>query len=193
MKFLILLLAGMCVSSLSAGSAIGGPVTDVLEATYLVGIKEGSSLSDIAYEASTRTYELRDGTVLDLEKWYGRKTVDMRFDFMTQTSERTGILWGFSTGERGKKYKIEPALRIGLIGLLQPMPASTLSFSITTTFAGRLRERSCTATYFDDGEAEPVNCRLAATVIEPAETLRYLWNVRPPDHTRLGFRYLLQF
>ncbi len=178
---------------LMLGRAEAGPVFDVLEATHLVGVKEGSRLSDVPFRVSTESYELSDGTPVDMEKWYRRKSVDMQFDFLTQTGPNTGILWGFGTGERGKKYKIEPSFRIGLIAMTQPTPMLTLSFSVTTTLGGMLRERTCTADYGAIGGIQVVNCRLAASTLEPAETLKYLWRTKPTDHTRLGLRVQLQF
>lgn len=189
-----LLFAGLAASFAStARPAEAGPVFDLLESTYLVGVHEGSRLSDVPFRASTESYELSDGTRVDLEKWYGRKSVDMRFDFLTQTGPKSGILWGFGTGERGKKYKIEPAFRVGLIAIAQPTPMLTFSLSLTTTLGGRLRERTCTADYGPIGGVQVVNCRLAASTLEPAETLKYLWRAKPADHTRLGVRVQLQF
>ncbi len=55
-----------------------------------------------------------------------------------------------------------------------------------------VQESICTA---DDGDVggEQVNCRLAATEMTPAETLKYLVNDLPPDRHDMQIKYHVRF
>ncbi len=60
--------------------------------------------------------------------------------------------------------------------------------SLTTTFGGKLTEKSCEADYGDLGSYS-VNCRLAASQMAPEETLKYLVNAKPESqHLWLNYR-----
>lgn len=166
---------------------------DALEETSLVGIRQGTPLSDEVAKLGRGSYELSDGEVVDFRRWYGQNWIEMRVDFMTQLTENVGLLWGFGTGEWGEKYRIAPSLKLGLILQAQPTPLSSISVSFTSLFGGRLREKSCLADYGDIGGVQNVNCRLAASTLEPAETLKSLLNMKPPDRMWVGLRYLAQF
>lgn len=113
-------------------------------------------------------------------------------DLLTQINENVGVLWGVSTGEWGEKYVIEPSLRLGLIAQVQPKPNAALSLTVTTNLGGRLLEQPCEADYGEIGGIQPVNCRLAASVLEPAETLSYLLDV-PPNRFNITLRYAASF
>lgn len=166
---------------------------DVIEQTYLLNIKQGSPLSDQAFKLGMGSFELSGGGTVDFRRWYSAKWTEMRFDFMTQISKGFGILWGVSTGEWGAKYRIAPGFKIGAILQAELTPLSTISISFTTLVGGRFRERTCTADYGDIGGVQQVNCRLAASELPPADTLKYLVNMRPPDRHWVGLRYQLRF
>lgn len=55
----------------------------------------------------------------------------------------------------------------------------SLSVRATRILGGRLRERSCVANYGEIGGVQAVNCRLAASVLPPGQTLGYLFNDKP--------------
>jgi hypothetical protein len=52
-----------------------------------------------------------------------------------------------------------------------------------------MEEKTCVADYGDIGGIQAVNCRLAATALEPAETLQYLYNEKPSSYFRLGYQF----
>ncbi len=164
-----------------------------LEQTFLLNVRQGTPLSDKVYKLGMGSYELSSGGTVDFRRWYGQKWTEMRVDFMTQLSENIGILWGFSTGESGAKYSIQPGFKLGLIVQTNPTPTSSLALSFSSLFGGRLREKTCVADYGEIGGVQEVNCRLAASELPPAETLRYLVNMRPPDRTWVGLRYQARF
>ena len=166
---------------------------EVIEQTYVVGVKQGTPLSERVFRLGFGSYELSGGGNVDFRRWYGQKWTEMRIDLMTQVSKGAGILWGFSTGEWGQKYRIAPGFKIGVILQTELSPMSSISISFTTLLGGRLREKSCVADYGDIGGVQEVNCRLAASPLPPAETLKYLVNMKPPDRNWVGLRYLARF
>lgn len=175
------------------GGAAPARAYDAVEQTYLVNIKQGSALSSQVFKLGSGSYELAGGGVVDFRRWYRQNWTEMRFDFMTQLSKGAGILWGLSSGEWGAKYRIAPGFKLGVILQTELTPLSSISLSFTSQIGGRLRERSCSADYGAIGGVQEVNCRLAASTMQPADTLKYLVNMKPPDRMWVGVRYQARF
>lgn len=138
-------------------------------------------------------YDLAHGETVELETWYKQKWIDISFEFITDINDRLGFIWGFSTGEWGEKYVIDPSIRLGLATQFRPSAQSAIQFSASWLFKGRLREKPCIADYGEIGGMQTVNCRLAATILEPSETLKYLLRAPPKDRFSMGFSYQLIF
>jgi hypothetical protein len=138
-------------------------------------------------------YELADGRYQSFSQWYAGRLTTTRAEFVTQLAPGLALLWGLSTGENREKYRLQPAARIGLLAIQPLGPRASVSLSARTTFAGRLQERPCTADYGAIGGVQRVNCRLAASELVPEDTLKYLWNFRPPDHTQVTLRLTTLF
>ena len=138
-------------------------------------------------------YELANGRYQPFSHWYAGRLITTRAEFVTQFTPGLALLWGLSTGENREKYQLQPAVRLGLLAVRPLGPNASLSVSARTTFAGRLRERPCTADYGDIGGVQRVNCRLAATELAPEDTLQYLWNFRQPDHSQVMIRLTTTF
>ena len=156
--------------------------------TSLVDVRQGSELSTLASSLGEGGYELQDGTWVSFDKWYHTDWPEVHVDFLTQFSAESGLLWGFSTGERGEKYEIQPGLKLGLITQTHLTPTSTLAFSVTTTIWGSFSELPCEADYGVFG-SYTVNCRLAATDMAPEDTLRYMIREKPSRlNLSLSFR-----
>ena len=153
------------------GMALAAPST-----TSLIEIQQGSDLSRRIRGLRGQGFESAGGERVDFSGWYGSNWTDMRVTWMTQLSASTGFIWGLGTGERGPKYSISPSVKIGLIHQARIDRRTVLTLRTTTVLGGRLREKSCTADYGEIGGVQTVNCRLAASTLEPAETLRYLFN-----------------
>jgi hypothetical protein len=161
--------------------------------THLIEISQGSQLSKLASSYRYGGFESASGQWVNFEKWYRPKWTDVGVAWMTQISPQFGMLWGLSTGEQAEKYSILPSLKLGVV--YQTKVGLNASFSIraTSILGGRMRERTCTANYGDIGGIEDVNCRLAASEMAPAETLKQLTNSLPLDRNNVWIRYIHNF
>lgn len=147
------------------------------QATKLVGLVQGGELSDLVKKVRNQSYELQDGRMISMDKWYQTDWVNLKLTFLTEVNQHLGILWGLGTGEIGPKYKIEPSIQLGFLYTRTIVRGTTLSFRLSQRFAGRLIENTCLASYgVVSEELQPVNCRLAASDLPPSETLQYLLN-----------------
>lgn len=164
-----------------------------LESTYLLDLRQGSTLSSKVSQLRGQGYETAYGDKISFDKWYSTNWTDARIVFMTQLTKSTGLVWGLSNGERGQKYIIEPGLTIGFIHQEILSKNSTLTFYGTTVFGGRLKEKTCSADYGEIGGVQTVNCRLAASTLQPAETLQYLMNEKPKQDMLISVKWTYRF
>lgn len=164
-----------------------------LAATYLLDIQQGSQLSRNAHGLRAGGYELAGGAAVSFKDWYKTRWVDASITWMTQVTENFGVIVGTSTGERAKKYVINPGLKLGVIAQAPVSKNAVLSFRATTILGGELKERSCTADYGDIGGVQEVNCRLAAATLPPAETLKYLLNEKPINRNQVSVMLTWRF
>ncbi len=161
--------------------------------THLVEIAQDSELSTLASSYRRGGFGSAAGQWVSFDKWYRSKWTDTRVTWMTRVSPEFGMLWGFSTGEQAEKYSISPSLKLGAV--YQTKVGSNASFTVraTSVIGGRMNEKTCTADYGDIGGIEQVNCRLAASQMPPAETLKQLTNALPPNRHNVWVRYALTF
>jgi len=167
--------------------------TSLLEETHLINVTLGSDLSSIPSSARSEGYELSGGASISFDDWYQVRTPDLRLEFLTEIRSDLGFIWGFGTGEYGEKYRIDPSLKIGLLYTAPVGDNGLFSLRVTTRIGGHLRERACTADYGEIGGVQRVNCRLAATPLEPRETLQYLWDERPGDRLQASVGLMFRF
>ena len=161
--------------------------------TYLVDIRQESDLSRKMSSYGSQGIEDAKGNRVSFQPWYGHRWTDSSIVWMTQISPSWGVTWGFSTGEKGVKYTISPTLKLGLV-FQQPLDRrSSLSMRANVLLGGRLKERSCIASYGDIGGEHEVNCRLSATELAPEETLKYMFNERLARRNELLIQYKLVF
>lgn len=156
--------------------------TSWVDNTYLLELQQGSPISWKVRGFISQGYESSEGRWVSFRRWYSTDWVDARITWMTQLSERTGFIWGFSTGERGEKYEIAPSLKLGFIHQFDLGRNTTLNVRATTVIGGELSEKTCTADYGEIGGVQIVNCRLAANELPPAQTLQYL--IREPPYNK---------
>lgn len=194
----VLVAASLLVCSL--GHAMGWPdrtrpmdLSAAPAGTSLLGIQQGTELSAKVRGLGRNDYELANGEAANIQRWYRSSWTDTELSFLTRLRPDTGLIWGFSTGEHGTKYRIEPSLRLGLMYLGQLGPRTHWTFRFTTLLGGRLREQACVADYGDIGGVQAVSCRLAADEMQPAETLRYLLDERPGTRIRISLRFSHDF
>ena len=163
-----------------------------IENTSLVGVQSGVGLSSTVRSISHGGYELSGGEDVRFSDWYTSQRQDVHVTWMTQVYENVGFYWGFSTGENGEKYTIDPSLKLGFVWRQDLGERSHLSLSATHTLGGNLSETSCTADYGAIGGVQTVNCRLAASALPPSETLQYMFD-EAPNRTQVILRYGLNF
>lgn len=160
--------------------------------TSLVGIHQGSELTEAVRRLGQGGYELSDGTWVPFDKWFHSSWIDMRFEMLTQLSDDFGLLWGASTGQRAEKVRIDPSVELGFVVRKRPRPSTTLSLTVRSILGGNLTEHPCTADYGAIGGVQAVNCRLAASQLQPARTLKLLSNLHP-SRLNLELRFMQQF
>lgn len=160
-----------------------------LTSTYLIEVAQDTRLSLMVRGLRNGGFETSGGSWVGFDNWYSSSWHDTRLSWITQVSRNFGVIWGLSTGERAEKYTIDPGLRLGFLLQGQPSKQSLLSLSASTMLGGRLREKTCTADYGQIGGVQTVNCRLAASVLPPSETLNYLINEKPESSVRVQFKY----
>ncbi len=162
--------------------------------THLVEFAQVSESSRTAAGFRAGGYESAYGQWISFDRWFRPSGLkDTRLTWMTQLHPNFGFLWGFSTGERGEKYQIAPSFKVGFVAQSNLSRHAHFSFKATTLLGGRMTERPCTANYGEIGGIQQVNCRLAASTLAPAETLKYLINSAPADRTALQINFVYTF
>ncbi len=164
-----------------------------VQRTHLVSVSDDMSMSTSMRRIGRGGYELSGGERVSFSRWYSSKWKDTHFTWMTEVNQNVGFYWGFGTGERGEKYTVDPALRLGLVMQMQPSRNSVLSLSLIGLVGGKLSERTCTANYGSIGGTQTVNCRLAASALPPKETKKYMLDESPQERLRLHVRYFFRF
>ena len=164
-----------------------------LESTYLIEFQQGSHLSSIASSLGAGGYELSGGTPVRLGDWYKTRWTDVSIGWLTQVTPDFGLIFGLSTGERASKYTIQPGFKLGFLAQTRLGNQAYLSLRATTVLGGTLHEKSCSADYGQIGGVQEVNCRLAASTLPPAETLRYLLNEKPYNHNQVSLMLTWRF
>jgi hypothetical protein len=172
---------------------LASPDFELWNATHLIEIKQGSELSNKMGAWKMGGYELSNGTPVSFRSWYTPTFTDTRVTYMTQVHPKVGLIWGFSTGESAQKYTVDPSIKLGLVFRHELDKTSFFSLRGTTILAGRLRESACTANYGDIGGVQQVNCRLAASPMQPSQTLQYLYNEKPYNYNTLWLQYTKNF
>lgn len=173
-----------------AGLLVSG---SLVETTYLVELRQGSSLSALASSLGNGGFETSGGSRVDFRPWYSSRWTDASIGWMTQVTPNFGLLYGFSTGERGPKYEIAPALKLGFVMQAQTGRNAFVSLRASTTVGGTLKEKPCSADYGQIGGVQTVNCRLAASLLPPEQTLGYLVREKPPDRHQLNLVFTWRF
>lgn len=198
-RFLRLLITfcALAFTALASAQDVGGrhhlQNSSFFDATYFVELQQGSELSRLASGLRGGGYELSGGASVKFNSWYKADWVDTRLGWMTLLTPDVGLTFGFSTGERGEKYEIQPSLRLGLLAQRSIGKGTLLSFRASTTVGGQLRERTCTADYGAIGGMQKVNCRLAASTLAPEDTLQYLMNRQPHDRHQIAVMLTRRF
>lgn len=182
----VLLLAG--VQPVQADAYLGRGHS-LFDSTYLIEITQETSLSQKARGMRSGGYETSGGNWVGFGNWYSTNWSDTRISWITQVNPNFGVIWGLSSGERAEKHRIDPGLRLGVLFQTQPRKHSLLTLSASTVVGGKLREEACVADYGEIGGVQKVNCRLAASVLEPSETLNHLLIEKPESSIQIQYRF----
>jgi hypothetical protein len=161
--------------------------------THLVRVEFGTGLSRTVTQARSGGYESAQGHWISMDRWYRSTWKDLRLTWLTQLDENNGLIWGLGTGERGEKFTIEPSLKLGWLHQRPLGRHGLLALRLTAVLGGRLKERGCVADYGAVGGVQAVNCRLAATPLPPAETLKLLFHEPPKDRLEASIQYRWMF
>jgi hypothetical protein len=184
-----LIAALLCAMSNAAPAS----ALDLLENTRLSNARIGSSFDSLLRKTARGGYELQNGQSLSFGDWYDSERQAIELAFETQLTPGSWLTWGFSTGERGEKYQIQPSLLLGYERTWALEKNAFLTFGISARFGGRLKEDPCEATYSLAVAPTKVNCRLAATTLRPDETLDYLWDEPPSNQFQMRAGYIVYF
>jgi hypothetical protein len=182
--------AALVVACAFHGEALSAQ--DLLADTYLLDVSTGSKRMQIVAAFAEGGYELSDGTPVRFYSWYAGPP-DLNIKFLTEINPSFGLTWGINTGSRGEKYTMAPGLWIGAIYRMELGPQQSLTLSWTSMLGGRLRERDCLADYGEIGGVQRVNCRLAASVLSPEETLQFLANEPGSTEAQISITYQIDF
>ena len=162
------------VSALLFSAPEQAHASDLLADTYLISVFQGSNRSTLGRSLGDGGFELSTGEFFTLRDFYTPTVPHLSVLFLRQVSPTFGFLWGFGTGERAPKYEIEPSIYIGVLAQHEVFENAFVSLRAVYPIGGRLRERSCTGDFGEIGGIQEVNCRLAAGLLPPSETLQFL-------------------
>lgn len=192
MKSLTLAALLMWVALVLGFSAAQLRAQGFLEDTVLAGLYRSGN-SEVVLKVSGEKALLSDGSKVSLEQWYSSGIKDLNVTLLTTVDDSFGVLWGFGLGESGAKFRIDPSLTLGFVYKQDLGRASTLSLRVSTVLGGRLTEWPCTADYGLIGGVQKVNCRMASSILPPAETLEYLFDDPPHEQVQISLTYEFRF
>lgn len=142
----------------------------------LVDLTNGGLNSDLVRSALAGGFELSGGQQVDLQRWYSPSFPNLSATFLTDVSPNLGVIWGGALGERGEKYTLGPTASLGVVFRNSIAHNLNLEIELSGIYGGQLRERACVGDFGAIGGVQRVNCRLAASLLPPKETLDYLWS-----------------
>lgn len=166
---------------------------DFWEATTIYDVNAYSLRSSMASSLAEGGYELSDGRWQSFRGWYRPRISEVNILLLTAVDQNVGLIWGVSTGGSGEKYRLQPGVWVGIVSLWQISEQASLTVSAKTLLGGRLSEEACVADYGDIGGIQRVNCRLAASILEPSETLNYLVNDAGAVESTFGVEFVYRF
>ena len=190
--FLCLIL-GLGANPLAAQTILPDTNSACLAKTQVVNLSFDGYNSSTVRQAARSGFELSGGRPVDLARWYSPRFPNLTAVFVTDIGQGVSILWGGSLGEVGPKYRLGPS---GLLGVTLQRPLGRFSrviFQLYGQYGGALRESHCIGNYGDLGGEQTVNCRLAASILPPAQTLEYLWNTAPVAQGVMKISYEFRF
>jgi len=129
----------LCVA-LSAALSVSGPARASEFGSDLLDFRIGGRFSSVAQRLALGGYELAQGEYVSFDQWYTPRMREISVQFLTAVAPDMGVTWGFGTGERGAKYRIQPSLQIGFIYQKEVFPNGWLSFIFDGVIGGNFSE-----------------------------------------------------
>lgn len=172
---------------------LSAPAQAVERSTELLDFRIGGRFASVADRLAIGGYELAQGEYVSFDAWYRPRFREVSVQFLTILSPNLGLTWGFGTGEWGKKYRIHPSVQLGFVYQKELFPNGWLSLVFDGVIGGSFLEKTCIADYGRIGGIQTVNCRYAAEVIEPKETLKYLEKRRGYKESRVTLTFEYRF
>ena len=189
----LLVLCGPCLTAPAWAQEALWPDLGSGSRTDLVELSQSSMGSRIAAQFRLlEGYTTLGGQEVSFDRWYSTRWRDTRVAWMTRFHPEWGVIWGFGTGEKGAKYRIDPSLKLGVVHHVKWGPRSEWSFKVSTVWGGWFRESTCQAQFSEVG-GDIYNCRLAHTTLSAAESLRQLVIEPPADRLEWVIRYQYPF
>lgn len=148
--------------------------SDLFSDTFLIGMFQGSNRSTLGRSLGNGGFELSTGEFFSLRELYTPDIPQVSVLFLRQLSPSFGVIWGLGTPEKAPKYEIEPSLYLGFLYQHELFDNAFVSVRGIYPIGGKLRELSCIGDFGEIGGVQEVNCRLAADILPPAETLNFL-------------------
>lgn len=182
----------LCVALLAA-LGVSGPARASEFGSDLLDFRIGGRFSSVAQRLALGGYELAQGEYVSFDQWYTPRMREISVQFLTAVAPDLGVTWGFGTGERGAKYRIQPSLQIGFIYQKEVFPNGWLSFIFDGVIGGNFSEKTCVADYGAIGGIQTVNCRYAAEPIAPSETLKFMEKRRGYTESRATLAFEFRF
>lgn len=190
-SLLLLGLAGSgCSAQVQPVASLNLSLPDWIERSKLIEIVQNNPLSKKASGFRDGHYELSTGELQRFDDWFHPTFQDMRLSWLLPITPDWGLVWGVGNGERADKYTIAPSIKLGFVMDGPLSHRSRLSLSASTWLGGRMREKPCSAFYAEFGADKAVNCRLAASLLPPEETLNYSVFAIPEDRTLIKLKYI---
>lgn len=171
---LVILLA-FCMAPAAFAQSDDAGLDGFWGSTHLVGFSLDTPQSQFVRSAAQNGFELSEGGVVDLNGWYSPDVPNFSATFLTQLNPDIDLVWGAAIGERGPKYRLGPEATLGLVMRRKLGRNTAVQVDVYGQYGGALRESACVGDYGDLGGLQQVNCRLAASILPPDETLAYLW------------------
>lgn len=196
----------VCLSAASGWMALHVNVNaaEFTRADKTASLVADTRLMEIKYDAdhvqwlgSARAggFETSTGNPVSFRPWYQNNGWrNATAAWMTPLSPSMGVIWGLGTGERAAKYSISSSVKLGFVYYSEIYKNNFISFRVSTVLGGRLKEKPCMADYGEVGGGDQaVNCRLAGTALAPSQTLQFLFNEKPYNHTQFKINYSMAF
>lgn len=169
------------------------PARAIEPRTELLDLRLGGRFTSLVESLAIGGFELDQGRYISFDDWYTPRRPEVTVQFLTILSPEFALTWGFSTGARGRKFRIDPSVQLGIVYQYQVIPNGWLTLTLTGVIGGNLTEKACIGDWPALGGPQRVNCRFADEPIAPRKTLRALENRKGYRDSRVTLTFEYRF